>query len=156
MPASTSVRDVMTEEVVTIGPDTTVEAAADLLAEHGYGAVPVVDASGKLVGLLRDEDLLVSEARLHVPTAISFLGAEFVLPGERHRFKEELEKAAAGTVVDLMTTKYPTVKPDDSLEDVATLMWGHDVSHVPVLDDDGHVAGIVARGDVVKFLARTT
>ncbi|MGH9024554.1 MAG: CBS domain-containing protein [Acidimicrobiia bacterium] len=156
MPASTSVRDVMTSEVITVSPDTTVEAAADLLAEHGFGAVPVVDASEQLVGLLRDEDLLVSEARLHVPTAISFLGAEFVLPGDMHRFKEELEKAAAGTVVDVMTTSYPTVRPDDSLEDVATLMWGHDVSHVPVLDAQDHVAGIVARGDVVKFLARTT
>jgi CBS domain-containing protein len=156
MPASTAVRDVMTREVAVLRPDQTVAEAADLLAERAIGAAPVVDATGKLVGLLRDEDLLVSEARLHVPTAISFLGAEFVLPGENHRFKEELEKAAAATVADLMSTDYPTVAPDASLEDVATLMYGHDVSHIPVVDEQGCVAGIVARGDVVKFLARTT
>ena len=49
-------------------PDLTLEVAADVLAEHGIGAAPVVDDDGQLVGLLRDEDLLVSEARLHVPT----------------------------------------------------------------------------------------
>jgi CBS domain-containing protein len=156
MPATTSVRDVMTREVATLRPEQSVEEAADLLAERAIGAAPVVDDAGKLIGLLRDEDLLVSEARLHVPTAITFLGAEFTLPGDMHRFKDELEKAAAASVADVMSTEYPTVTADDSLEDVATLMYGHDVSHVPVVDEQGHVAGIVARGDVVKFLARTT
>ena len=153
---TTPVRDLMTREVATLRPDQKVEEAADLLAERSIGAAPVVDGAGKLVGLLRDEDLLVSEARVHVPTAITFLGAEFVLPGEMHRFKDELERAAAGTVADVMTTEYPTVTPDATLEDVATLMHGHDVNHVPVVDDEGHVAGIVARGDVVQHIARTT
>jgi CBS domain-containing protein len=146
----------MTREVVTLRPDQSVEEAADLLAQRAIGAAPVVDDAGKVVGLLRDEDLLVSEARVHVPTAISFLGAEFVLPGDMHRFKDELEKAAAGTVADVMTTEYPTVAADGTLEDVATLMHGHDVNHVPVVDEQDHVIGIVARGDVVKYIARTT
>ena len=156
MPATTAVRDVMTREVATLRLDQKVEEAADLLAERAIGAAPVVDDTGKLVGLLRDEDLLVSEARIHVPTVITFLGAEFTLPSEQHRFKEELEKAAAGTVADVMTTEYPTVKVDGTLEDVATLMHGHDVNHVPVVDEQEHVVGIVARGDLVKFIARTT
>ena len=46
------------------------------------------------MGLLRDEDLIVSEARLHVPTVISFLGADLVLPSSLHRFEHELKKAA--------------------------------------------------------------
>jgi CBS domain-containing protein len=156
MPASTLVSQVMTREVVTLRPDQSVEEAADVLAEKQIGAAPVVDADGKLVGLLRDEDLIVSEARLHVPTVISFLGADLVLPSSLHRFEHELKQAAGATVGDVMTTDFHTVKPDDNLEELATRMHERDVTHLPVVDDDGKLAGIVARGDLVRFLSRTT
>ena len=155
MPATTAVNEVMSPDVVTLRPDQSVEEAADVLAGKKIGAAPVVDADGKLVGLLRDEDLIVSEANLHVPTAISFLGADIVLPSSLHRFEHELKKAAGATVADVMTTEFETVKPDDNLEDLATLMHDRDVTHVPVVDD-GKLAGIVARGDLVRFLSRTT
>ena len=155
MPATTAVNEVMSPDVVTLRPDQSVEEAADVLAGKKIGAAPVVDADGKLVGLLRDEDLIVSEANLHVPTAISFLGADIVLPSSLHRFEHELKKAAGATVADVMTTEFETVKPDDNLEDLATLMHDRDVTHVPVVDG-GKLAGIVARGDLVRFLSRTT
>lgn len=155
MPAETLVRDVMTRDVITLRPDDTFEHAADVLGEHRIGAAPVVDADGNLVGILRDEDLLVSEANLHAPTVISFLDMEIVLPSERKRFEEELRRAVGATVGDVMTREVVTASPDDSLEDVATKMHDHDVSHIPVVDD-GRVVGIVARGDIVRFLARTT
>jgi CBS domain-containing protein len=155
MPASTPVSEVMTRDVVTLRPDQSVEEAADVLAGRRIGAAPVVDAGGGLVGLLRDEDLIVSEANLHVPTVISFLGADLVLPSSLHRFEDELKKAAGATVGDVMTTEFHTVKPDDNLEELATLMHERDVTHVPVVDD-GKLVGIVARGDLVRFLSRTT
>ena len=66
--------------------------AADVLAEHGIGAAPVVE-DGRIVGLLRDEDLIVSEAKLHVPTVIEFLGADIVWPASERRWEKELKKA---------------------------------------------------------------
>jgi CBS domain-containing protein len=155
MPATTLVSAVMSRDVVTLRPDQPVEEAADVLAGKRIGAAPVVDADGKLVGLLRDEDLIVSEANLHVPTVISFLGADLVLPSSLHRFEHELQKMAGATVADVMTTEFATLKPDDNLEDVATLMHDRDVTHVPVVDGE-KLAGIVARGDLVRFLSRTT
>jgi CBS domain-containing protein len=155
MPATTAVSEVMSTDVVTLRPDQSVEEAADVLAGKKIGAAPVVDTRGKLVGLLRDEDLIVSEANLHVPTAISFLGADIVLPSSLHRFEHELKKAAGATVADVMTTEFQTVKPDDNLEDLATVMHDRDVTHVPVVDG-GKLTGIVARGDLVRFLSRTT
>src|SRR5919106_3932446 len=115
MPASTTVSEVMTRDVVTLRPDQSVEEAADTLAEHQIGAAPVVDDEGKIVGLLRDEDLIVSEARLHVPTVISFLGADIVLPSSLRHFEHELKKAAGATVAAVMTTEFVTVKPEDDL-----------------------------------------
>jgi CBS domain-containing protein len=156
MPASTPVSEVMTRNVVTLRPDKRIEEVADILAEKQIGAAPVVDENGKLVGLLRDEDLILSEANLHVPTVITFLGADFVLPSSLHRFEEDLKKAAGATAADVMTTKFHTAKPDYNLEDLATLMHERDVTHVPVVDDDGNLVGIVARGDLVRWLARTT
>ena len=92
--------------------------------------------AAKLVGLLRDEDLIVSEANLHVPTVIEFLGADLVWPASERRWEKELKKAAASTVGDVMTTEFPTVAPTDSVEKVATIMHDEGVSHVPVVEDD--------------------
>jgi CBS domain-containing protein len=156
MASTTPVTEVMTSAVVTVSPDLSLTEAADVLSEKGIGAVPVVDAEGTLVGLLRDEDLLISEARLHLPTTIAILpGIEFTLPGQIKRYDEELKKAASSTVGDVMEPEFKSVPPSGSIEDVATLMHEHDVTHVPVVDG-GKVVGIVARGDIVRFLAATT
>jgi CBS domain-containing protein len=156
MASTTPVTDVMTSAVVTVSPDLSLTEAADVLSEKGIGAVPVVNADGELVGLLRDEDLLISEARLHLPTTIAILpGIEFTLPGQIKRYDEELKKAASSTVGDVMEREFESVAPSGSIEDVATLMHEHDVTHVPVVDG-GKVVGIVARGDIVRFLAATT
>jgi CBS domain-containing protein len=151
----TTVRDVMSTNVVTLRPDQGVAEAADILAADKIGAAPVVDADGKLVGLLQDEDLILTEANVHVPTAISFLGADFVLPSALHRFEDELKKAAGSTVGDVMTTEFARADPDDSLEALATTMHDRDVTHVPVVEGDALV-GIVARGDLIRHLAAST
>lgn len=151
-----AVSTIMTTNVVTLSPDQSVPEAADLLSEHRIGAAPVVDGSGKLVGLLRDEDLLVTESNLHVPTAIEFLGAELIWPPSMHRYEAELKKAAAANVREIMSTEFDTVAPTDTVESVATLMHDKGLSHVPVVDANGGLLGIVARGDLIRFLAATS
>jgi CBS domain-containing protein len=157
MASSTPVTEVMTKDVVTLSPDQSLADAADVLTDGSIGAAPVLDAGGKIVGLLRDEDLLISEARLHLPTTIAILpGIEFTLPNQIRRYDEELKKAASSSVGDVMERDFKRVGPDATLEDVATLMHEHDVTHVPVVSPEGNVLGIVARGDIVRFLAATT
>jgi CBS domain-containing protein len=156
MPASTLVRDVMTTHVATLRPDESIADAADKLAAGRYGAMPVVDAENRLVGLLRDEDLIVSEARVHVPTFINLLGATIPLPGQMAHLEDELHKLSGAKVGEVMDEEPWTIGPDATLEDLATLMNDRDITHVPVVDVDGTVLGIVARGDLVRFIARTT
>src|SRR5438552_13421738 len=155
MPGSTLVRDVMSTPVWTLGPDDKVEHAADVLAEKKVGAVAGVDDDGKLLGILRDDDLIASEARVHVPTFINFLGLGVPFPGEMKHLERELKKIAGATVRDVMQTEAPTVSPGATSEDVATIMHDHGVNSVPVVDAD-KVVGVVARADVVRFIARTT
>jgi CBS domain-containing protein len=155
MPASTPVRDVMTTNVITLRPDQSFEAAADLLAEQGIGAAPVVDGD-RVVGLLRDEDLIVSEANLHVPTWMNLGLGEIPWPGQTKRFESELRRMVGATVRDLMTTKFESASPDDTLGDVAAKMHDRDVTHMPVVDADGRLVGIIARGDLVRRVAAET
>src|SRR5215207_8955042 len=122
MPADTLVRDVMSPNPVTVGPDSSVNDAADVLADKSVDALPVVDGSGKLVGLLRDDDLIASEARVHVPTFINFLGLGVPMPGEMKHLEHELKKIAGATVGDVMQSKPPTVTADQTLGEAATLM----------------------------------
>ncbi len=156
MPGSTLVRDVMTTPVSTLGPDEKVEHAADVLAAKNVGSLPVVDDQGKLLGILRDDDLIASEARVHVPTFINFLGLGMPFPGEMKHLEAELKKIAGATVGAVMQTDPPTIAPDATLEDVATIMHDRGVNSLPVVDADGKVDGIVARADIVRFIARTT
>lgn len=154
MPRELPVTDVMTTEVVTLTPDTSVEDAVALLTEHGISGAPVVDADGRLVGVLDDSDLIVAEARLHAPTVVEILGAYFTLPGERHRFDEDVRHALGGTVGELMEDRPPTVGLEATVEDVATLIVDRHVSRVVVVDDERRVAGIVTRGDLVAAMGR--
>jgi CBS domain-containing protein len=155
MPSSTPITAVMTSQVVTLRSDQTLAEAADVLAEHGIGAAPVVDDRGTVIGLLRDEDLLATEARLHIPTTIAIMGFDFTLPSAIRRYDDELKKAIASSVGEAMEVEFPHLGSDATMEDAATLMHEADVTHVVVLDD-GRAAGVVARGDLIRYLARTT
>lgn len=152
MPRSLPVRDVMTTDVVTLGPTDEVRTAMAALVERRVDAAPVIDAERKVVGLLSTGDLIVAEGQVHVPTVISLLGASFEWPGERKRFEEDLRKAVGGLVSDVMTPDPHTIGPDATLEDAATLLHTHDVSRLPVVDDGGRLVGLVARGDVIRAM----
>ena len=144
---------IMTTDVVTVRPEMPLEDAAALLAERGVSGAPVVDASGRLQGMLDDTDLLTSTARLHAPTTIELLGAYIPLPGEYRRYTEELRHALAQTVADVMEEDLPSVGVSATCEDAATLMIERGVSRVAVVDSGGGLAGIVTRGDLVRGIA---
>ena len=59
------------------------------------------------------------------------------------------------TIAEVMITEFPTAKPDDTIDGLAAEMHDRDITHVPVLDG-GKLVGIVARGDLVRFLSRTS
>jgi CBS domain-containing protein len=151
MERNTPVRDVMTTDVVTFHVDDRVDTAARLLAERRLGGAPVVDGSGGVVGLLEDDDLIVQDAKLHLPTVITVLGAYIELPSSQRHFEEDLRKAVGATVGDVMDRKAPTCSEGDTLEEVATVMHARNVSRLPVLRD-GKLVGIVSRGDIVRSL----
>lgn len=151
MPRSQPVRDAMTTDVLAFAPTDTVEDAMRALVAKGVDAAPVVEG-GRVVGLLSTGDLIVAEGQVHVPTVITLLGASWELPGERRKFEEDLRRAVGGTVADVMTHDPRTIGPDDTLEDAATELHVNDISRLPVVDADGALLGILARGDIIRAM----
>jgi len=152
MPRNTLVRQVMTTDVLSFRPTDTVELAARSLSERRLGGAPVVDDEGMVVGLIEDDDLIVQDTRLHLPTVISVFGAYLELPSSLRHFEADLRKAVGATASDVMDADAPTCGPDDTLETVATVLHERNASRMAVVDDDGRLIGIVSRGDLVRAI----
>ena len=154
MPRDLPVTQIMSSPPITLTADVTVEEAIGTLVERGIEGAPVVDGDGRLIGLLDDDDLIVSEARLHAPTTIEILGAYIPLPGDLKRYNDELRQALGRTVAELMDTNPPRVRETGTVEDVATVMHDRGASRVAIVDGSNVVIGVVTRGDLVRTLRR--
>ncbi len=152
MPRNTLVRQVMTTEVVSFRLTDTVETVARVLSEHRLGGGPVIDDDRVVVGLIEDDDLIVRDTTLHLPTVISVFGAYLELPSSLRHFEDDLRKAVGATVADVMDGDAPTAREDDTLETVATSLHERSASRMAVVDDDGRLTGIVSRGDLVRAI----
>jgi CBS domain-containing protein len=146
-----SVKDVMVTDVVTIDPEATVEDLAHLLAKKHLGGVPVVEASGQLVGIVTESDLVAMDTDLHFPFYIQFLDS-FIYLESRKKFEERLRKTVGAFVKDVMTDGVHTVHPEDSVRQVASLMTEHRINRIPVVDADGKLVGIVGRHEVLTAI----
>lgn len=146
------VRNYMTTEVVSLTPEENVRDAMRTMIRRDVDAAPVVDPDRKVVGIISTADLIVQESTLHLPTVISILGATITLPWERDRFDDDVEKSLGSDVAHVMEEHPVTIAPHASIEHAATLMHEHRVSRLPVVDDEGVLVGILARGDVVRAI----
>src|SRR5262252_1722653 len=142
--------DVMTNEVITVGEDASVQEAAKLLAEHGISAVPVIDRDKRVVGMVSEGDLLHraetgTERRrawwLEMVASTNQLAGEYV-------------KSHSGSVKDIMTRDVISVTEDTTVADIAILLETKRIKRVPVLRD-GRLVGIVSRANLVRALAMT-
>jgi CBS domain-containing protein len=133
------VADVMTFEPVTVRRDGTVKEALGLLARHGVTALPVVDGAGLLVGVVSEHDLI----------------RESVPADPRTHLGTQRRSQRPPRHLDEVFTPHPiTVRMHDDLAAAVELMTTTSVKSLPVVDERGHVVGVVARSDVVRMLAR--
>jgi CBS domain-containing protein len=146
-------RDIMTSPAVTVTPELAVKDLVALFRDRRIGGAPVVDADGRLVGIVTEGDLMAMDADIALPHYFEIFDSIIYLESEK-KFRERVEKAAAANVEQLMTDgdKVKTVSPDDPARTAATLMSKHRFDRVPVVDDDGKVVGIVTRHDIMKIL----
>ena len=145
------VRDIMRTEMVTIGPEATVHELVVQMRESDVSGMPVVDADGRLLGIVTEGDLVIEDADLRSPFKLQILG-DVVSFGGKRKFEERLRKMVGNLVSEVMTKEVLTVGPDEPVTHAANIMVDKKVNRVPVVDDDDIMIGIVARADIIRML----
>ncbi len=139
------VSDVMVTEMVSVQPATTFKKTVQLLQEHRVSALPVADRDGHLLGIVSETDLALKEERQ--PSA-----PIPIIEAAGHR--RQRAKARGTRAADFMSTPVATVAPGASLNAAARLLHQHGVRHLPVVDHDLRLIGIVTRRDLLRVFLR--
>lgn len=147
------VKDIMTTDVISVSPETEIVQAARIMLEKRINGLPVLDAKGKVVGIICQSDLVVQQKSVPIPSLFSLLDGFMPLTSLK-RIEKEVEKIAALTVAQAMTPKPTTVTPETGIEEVASLMVDKGFHTLPVVQD-GKLVGVVGKEDVLKTLLPT-
>jgi CBS domain-containing protein len=121
-------QDIMTDSVLSIGPNDTIQEAIETLIRHKISGLPVVDENGQLVGII----------------------TEFALLATAYDIEVRQEK-----ILKHMTRELFAVEPDDPIRKVADLCIMHRVRRIPVVKD-GRLLGLISRRDVLKGIYENT
>jgi CBS domain-containing protein len=145
---SAKVKDVMTTRVVAVKEGASFKDIATMLRRHRVSAFPVIDDDGKVIGVVSEADMLAKEALI--------AASADVLPGRisgalHHR---QFAKATAVTAAELMTKPPVMITQDEPVTSAARLMYQCRVKRLPVVTEDGRLAGIISRADVLSVYSR--
>jgi CBS domain-containing protein len=145
--------EIMDAGVPAVSPEADARNAVELLAKTDKGAIPVVDDERRVIGIVSESDLVLSEeeADLHLPHYLNIMGG-IVFVGSMKGFEGRLEKAFATKVSELMTADPVVVHDYASAETVARTIAEKHHNHLPVVDAEGRLAGLVTRADALAAL----
>ena len=139
-----TVKDVMTTTIVAVKKGSSYKEMAALLRKYRVSAFPVLDDDQKVIGIVSEADLLAKEA-----LSAGHGGQITAMPHHG-----DLEKADGVIAGDLMTSNVVTVRPGDTVEQAARLMYHLQVKRLPVVDAGGHLVGIGSRSDLLSVFDR--
>src|ERR1022692_387179 len=147
MEAAMKAKDVMTRNVISVEPDSTVLQAARLMLLHHISGLPVIDQAGKLVGVLSEGDFLRRQETRTEKRRSRWL--EFLMgPG---RIAAEYTHSHGSKVSEVMTPEVQTVDEVTPIEDIVDLMERRRIKRVPVVCG-GQVVGIVTRSNLMHAM----
>jgi CBS domain-containing protein len=142
--------EIMDRDAASVTPEDDARAAIDLLSKTDQGAVAVVDTDRKVVGIVSESDLVLADEQsdLHLPHYLNIMGG-IVFIGSMKGFEKRLEKAFATKVSELLTADPIVVRTYEAADRVAKKIADHHHNHLPVVDEDGRLAGMVTRADAL-------
>lgn len=147
-----TVAEIMTRDPVVVTSQTSLDEAIQIMAERRFSGLPVVDAAGKLVGIISQGDLMWRESGVTPPPYIMVLDSVIYLENPA-KYQRDLHKALGQTVGEVMSKNPQTIRPEKSLREAAELMHEKGVHRLPVIDSGGKPIGILTRGDIVRAMA---
>lgn len=144
------VSEVMTREVITVTPETTLRDLAAILSEHKINGVPVVDDEGDVIGVVCESDLVNQNQPLHIPTVFVILDS--IIPLENPwRLQREFKRITATTVGEIYSKPAVSVEPETDVAEVARIMSNRKLYTIPVLER-GKLVGVMGKGDVIRSM----
>lgn len=145
-------RDLMTKDVMTVGPDDSILKVAQIMFEHNWDGLPVVTPDKTLVGIITQYDLVTKGANIHLPTFMQLMSELPMYKKDQSALKPELERIVSLTVKDLMNVEPLTLREGASLEEVAKAFAEHHrVNPIPIVTGESRLAGIISRFDLIKM-----
>ncbi len=142
--------NIMTKKIVSVSPETEITVAAKLMFKHHFNGLPVVDEGGRLLGIICQEDLIIQQKKVPLPSFFTLLDG-FIPLASYKKIEKEVEKMVAISVAQAMSSNLITVDPETNLEDIASLMLKHNVHTLPVLEQD-KLVGIIGKEDILRTL----
>ena len=143
-------KDIMTEKVVSVRPDTTVIELAKVLTEKGINGAPVIDEYDNLIGVVTENDLIFQKKRVHIPTILNFLDS-FIYLESPEKMKREMQKITGSVVADIYTSPAVTVDEDTPVDEIATIMAEKNIHTLPVVKG-AKISGVIGKGDIIRTL----
>ena len=147
-----TVADAMSRDPIVVRPETPLNEAIQILAERHFSGLPVINDAGELVGIISETDLMWQETGVTPPAYIMFLDSVIYLKNPA-TYERDLHKALGQTVGEVMSPDPVSITSDKFIKDAAQTMHDRSVHRLPVLDAEGHVVGIITRGDIIRAMA---
>jgi len=172
-----SVKDIMTKNVVSLRDSDYLCYAAKIFRENKFKACPVVDKDNKVIGIMSERDLLdvtrhrtcfkvnlLDKISLLDPSITETLASISLDPSkitetlasriDFNEFEKIAKEIEVGQVSEHMAKKPYTVNPEDPISKVVSLMVEKKINHLPVVDKEGKLLGIIARSDIIKAISQ--
>ncbi len=150
--AKKRVGDIMTTNVVKVGPDTPVNEIARLMSDHDISGVPVVDEANRVLGVVTELDMIVRNTRFKVPNFIMILDSIIYFETPK-RFQERLTHMLGVMAREIMSQPAVTITPDATIEELAELMVERRMNPLPVVENE-QLVGIISRSDIIRLMAQ--
>ncbi len=129
------VTEMMKTDLVAVNPETKLSEARTLMMEGNFRHLPVVDAEGKLVGIVTDRDMRDAH-----PSSLL----------DDESYQKTLDKVMQHTISEIMTAEPITVAPYYTLQDTLLIIGKKKVGALPVVDEEGHLKGIMSTRDLLR------
>ncbi len=148
-------KDIMTTPVISVTEDKTIQDVIDLIAEHCFSGVPVVNKDHEIIGIISDTDIIRYSHETSVVPLTNLSG--WVSPhadlSDLATMRKGLESLHRSRVSKVMTKKVYTIKEDEPITEVAKIMNRRRINRLPVINNDNKLVGIVTRADLLQCMA---
>ncbi|MFA0815565.1 MAG: HPP family protein [Anaerofustis sp.] len=148
--------DMMTKQVISVKYDDTLKKAIQVLAEKNISGLPVVNDEGMVIGIITESDIVKFSGKLHVVSGIGSSG--WINPYTEVDSKNSVEKGVeildSTQVHQVMNKSVLTVNASDPGTKVIAMIGKKDINRVPVVDENNVLVGIIARSDIIRYLAQ--